>query len=178
MTIQYRANQWIAGSGDDTEELQAAAEIMVGLMAELKDRNLISQHRFEMITKLDTEISALTDELVLTNENEHKLKEENAALKLQLSGRTYCHSDEAVESELKAIRAICGELPDKPSAATTVQLVENLAVNLINTRVSALEEASRLIQGLITRNGKNTPHNRALRQAMSTIRGHSRDMQP
>lgn len=44
--------------------------------------------------------------------------------------------------ELTAIRTLCGELPDKPSQASTVELVRNVCGSLIKAgeRIGTLEE--------------------------------------
>lgn len=130
MTFTSRAEKWIADSGDDTEEFEKwwneeghsgthiatmdeyykakaafsasranergkSAEIMAGLMAEIERLRQDACHA--CISDVGT------------------LELENAALKLQLSGRTYCHSDEAVEEEnqrlRKALNKIEGLMP-------------------------------------------------------------------
>ena len=93
MNITKRAEKWITDSGDDTQELQDAAEIMVGLMAEIECQKMLrcdcQDHHTACIKELyrmlgvdgsDKEYRFKWASLALSN----KLQE-LAALKLQLS---------------------------------------------------------------------------------------------
>jgi len=137
MTITERAEKWIADSGDDTEEFKKrkkelknvmedengypeyaehhlkamftaghaeAAEIMVGLMAEIEREHNTAGDRDAQWWQ--GEHSRVVTELMAKSREVDRLK-------LQLSGRTYCHSDEAVEKDNTKMREVLGYLMDR-----------------------------------------------------------------
>ena len=101
-TITQRAEKWIADSWDDTEELQAAAEIMVGLMAEIEKCK-------QSAIKLEyREIEQKAAEFFDWPTNNRDFVTSTSAILFAVSMiQAYCHSDEAVEKENKVLLADC-----------------------------------------------------------------------
>ena len=98
MAITQRAEKWIADSGDDTEELREAAEIMAGLVAEIekcKQSTIKLEYR---------EIEQKAAEFFDWPTNNRDFVTSTSAILFAVSMiQAYCHSDEAVEARCKEL---------------------------------------------------------------------------